>query len=396
MTKTSFAKDSILNFLAAVLPIVITQFLIFPYLARVNLSDTYGFIVVVYSLFSFAPGALGNVLNNVRLIHNRDWSNEDNSDFNLLLVISGVISLGLSTPYIIASGFTDPIFLLLYAMTALMWMLREYGVVAFVADFDYRAVLINSLIMCVGYLIGFIFFCYGAHWAFTFFVGQLLSVVYIAKKSKIFVSGRKLTNRFRRTIKESGQLTCATLVGRASTYCDRLVLFPLIGGTGVAIYYAATLLAKIINMLSTAVNTVLLSRLSIKSASNKREFFTVLCMGLAVCTICYILINLLSSFILMELYPQFCDEALQIVPLTAATSLVAVLSSLASPYVLRFKSLSWQTIVPLISLIVYLVAAFLLLSEFGLIGFCTGALIAECLKLCVLILVFCLSHERAL
>ena len=95
--------------------------------------------------------------------------------------------------------------------------------------------------------------------------------------------------------------------------------------------------------------------------------------------------------ILNILYPQFIDAAIVLVPVTAATSLVAVLSSLLSPYLLKFRAMYWQLLTPTLSLIVYAGVALVLLVNFGLIGFCVGALIAEVVKFVVQLLIYFVS-----
>ena len=392
--RRAFLKDSALNLCANALPIVCLQLVIFPALARVLNNELYGFTVVVYSLLSLAPGAFGNVLNNLRLIHSSDWDSDSNASFNILLAISALVSGLILYGYAISSGYFDFIVLMPLILTVILWLMREYGSVAFLIELNYKKILLNSLLMCLGYLGGFLAVLVGAPWPIIFLVGQAASVAFLLLGTDIFVVKNRSMQHIKQLTKETAQLSSSVFIGRLSAYCDRVILFPLLGGYAVAVYYAAAITAKLINMCATSLNSVLLSYLAKKTHSPKKEFFSVLVAGFMLCSIFYGLILVISPGLIELLYPQFLADALPLVPLTAAISLIAVLSSLVGPYVMRFRSISWQIIISIFSIVLYLLGALILLPIYGLVGFCVGALIAEVGRLLIQIILFCFIKEK--
>lgn len=382
------AKDVILNIFASAVPVVLLQIFLFPSLALEIGAELYGFVVAVYSMFSLAPGSLGNVLNNARLIHQTDWGSKADSDFNVLLLISGILSVSITIVYSLLNGFSEYVSLVLIALTSLLWVVREFGSVVFRLVLDFQAICINSFVMCLGYIIGYLIFAFSGNWGYIFLVGQLLSCIYIFRKTGFFSSGFKATIHFKQLLKEVLQLEISVFIARMVTYCDRLILYPLMGGTAVAVYYAATVISKLVNLGTSSLNSVVLSYLSKQTKDKHKQTLSVLLIGFGVCVFFYAVILLVAPLILSILYPQFVDDAITLVPITAAASLTAVLSSLLNPYLLRFRSVHWQLVVPFLSLIVYTALTLLLFMHFGLIGFCVGALITEILKLLVQLLIY--------
>lgn len=388
LTKKRIAKDVFLNVIASALPVVLLQIFLFPSLAFEIGSELYGFVIAIYSMFSLAPGSFGNALNNVRLVHQTDWHSEADSNFNVLLLITGVLSASITIAYALLNGLSEITPLVLIALTSLCWIAREFGSVAFRLVLDFWAICINSFVMCAGYLIGYLVFMLGGGWGFIFLFGQLLSCIYIFKKTDFYSAGFKVSTFFKQIAKETMQLEVSVFIARVVVYCDRLILYPLMGGTAVAIYYSATVISKLVNLGTASLNSVVLSYLSKQKTDQRKRALLVLLVGFVVCVVFYGLILLTAPLILTVLYPQFTNDSLLLVPITAATSLIAVLSSLLNPYLLKFRSMSWQLLMPSLSLIVYVVLTLLLFMNFGLLGFCVGALITEILKLLVQLLIY--------
>lgn len=389
--KKRIAKDIALNIIASAMPIAILQLFLFPSLASHIDTELYGFIIAVYSMFSLAPGALGNVLNNVRLVHQAAWKSNADAAFNSVLLVLGVISVVVTAGYAVINTYSDYVSLILIGVTTLLWVLREYGSVVFRIALDFKAICINSFVMCLGYVIGYVFFSFGVDWAFIFLFGQFFSCAHILISSNFLSAGLGANGHLKQISKETLQLSGAALMSRAVTYCDRLILYPLLGGGAVAVYYAATIISKLVNMATASLNSVILSYLSKQTRSERRQVVLILLCGLIICLIFYAIILLAAPMILNILYPQFIDAAIMLVPVTTATSLVAVLSSLLSPYLLKFRAMYWQLLTPTLSLIVYAGVALVLLVNFGLIGFCVGALIAEVVKFVVQLLIYFVS-----
>lgn len=387
MKKIIFARNGILRLIASAVPIFIIQILIFPNLAQAISASIYGFVLTVYSFFSLVPGTLGNALLNVRLVHNIPWGEQSDADFSIMLIFAGILSVLGTVFFFVVYGSVASITTLLICITSVLWLVREYAVAKYLYDLDYVSFMKNSFIMCFGYGVGYCLFCIGGDWALIFLLGQVTSLIYLGTKAKIIVLNRP-SKSFKKLTKESFLLVISGGLLRSVTYCDRLILYPLLGGASVAVYYSATLISKIINMIAVAFNSVVLTDLAKKTNDDRHSFFVTLGVSLLICVVCYGMILFTAPVLLGLLYPQFINEALPLVPITGAAALISVVTSLISPYVLRFRSIKWQVISPFVSLVLYLLFTLSFYFKFGLTGFAFGALIAELIKLVVQIGVY--------
>ncbi len=102
----------------------------------------------------------------------------------------------------------------------------------------------------------------------------------------------------------------------------------------------------------------------------------------------YFLVVLLSPFILTYLYPQYTERAMQFMPVTCVSAILAVCTNLINTIILRFQSARWQLILNLSYIASYLVFAIIGFLLFNLMGFCIGLLVAITIKLiaCIIIL----------
>ncbi len=393
-SKKKLAKSFVLNLGAVALPLVVLQLLVLPLLGRDMGADRYGFVVAIFAFFSLMPGVMGNSLNNVRLIRETEWGAEADADFNILQVAFAVLGALIVSLYAACNGFLDAWGLAAIALTAFLWVLREYGCVGFLLAMDYASILCNSFCLSVGYLLGYVLFLFSGVWTMVFLVGQAASVAYIAVRLRLHRAGVAPSGHLRALAKDSLLLMVSTFVARSASYCDRVVLYPLIGGSSVAVYYAATLVPKLVNTVASSMNSVVLSFLSHRKTAPRRELLLVLGVGLGVCALCYGVVLAIAPLILSVLYPQFVDASLSLLPVVTATAFTVVLSTLVSPYVLKYRPLRWQMTVSVVSLALYLVAALVLLSLFGLMGFCAGALLAELGRLAILLGIFFFGKEK--
>ena len=67
------------------------------------------------------------------------------------------------------------------------------------------------------------------------------------------------TGLFSKVNGDVNRLVIATIISNMMNYADKLVLYPIIGGYAVSVYYTATILGKIIGMLTGPINSVILA-----------------------------------------------------------------------------------------------------------------------------------------
>ena len=388
-------KDFFYNAVAALLPVAVLQVIVLPYIsARMN-SEAYGLALTMISAIALLPSGLGNVLNNVHLLESSNYKREEKSgDIGLLLCAALVLStigiLGLSFYYNIYNGYE----VILIFAAAILTLVKEYYIVFFWIDLDYKKILISNVWLIVGYLLGMFTINVHGKWEYIYILGQLLSILYIYHNYGIDRRWFHVTDRFRIILHKSSFLVITTILNRSLQYIDRLLLYPLLGGTEVTIYYISTLTGKIISMGMAPVNSFLLSQLAKKDKMSKMMFLKILGISGAVGAAGYLGCIIITAPVLNFLYPRWAQEAMQYVYVTTLTAVMSAMSIVISPILLRFCNVNWQVVISGVCFVVYLVVSLTLLSAYGLWGFCIGGLISNLVTVVMMVVVYLLTYKE--
>lgn len=141
--------------------------------------------------------------------------------------------------------------------------------------------------------------------------------------------------------------------------------------------------------------SVALSYLSKINKKTNSLFKWTYIVGIVVCGIGYIMTIILSRPVLSILYPKYVDAAMQYIWITSGTIVVSVLTSMITPFVLRFFDIKWQIWINGITTIMYIIISLSLLKLGGLMGFCIGALLANIIKLLITTYVYLKKTSRS-
>ena len=394
--KRKIFADMLLNIFATAIPIVFLQLWILPSLSQRMPDTRYGLMVTVVSFFNVLPGAAGNVLNNIRLIYAKNDEVEDETaNFSVLLLIMFLICL-IST-FLISYSYDREISIfdmVFNIVTAVLFLIHEYYIVAFRLKINYVRVIVSNIFLAVGYVIGYGLFRFSGYWQLVYIIGYVLSVIYIMCKSTLWKEPLRVSRRFKQISIDTVWLMLAGILGRIVTYADKLLLFPILGGGVVAVYYAASVFGKVISMAISPISSVMLTYLSKVNKKNNSMFFLTLVTGTITCILGYILCMCLSRPVLGFLYPQYMMESMRYIGITTGIAVMQTLISLVTPFVIRFFDTKWQIVVNGGNALVYVVLCMVMLNQWGLHGFCLGALLASVIKLCLLIFVYLKCSTR--
>lgn len=387
--KKKVVIDVALNVVATALPLCVLQLAVLPLMAQDMSDDKYGLVVTTLSIFSVLPGVLGTALNNIRLIFQNKYDEEGlRGDFNVILLWSGIGCAIACAFLFVFFGETDPVSICLLFVAALTWISREYYLVAFRLRIDYRSILVCNMIQAFGYILGYGLFLVLNQWILVYLVGQGISFAYILYKSDLHKEPFKLTKLFSETVSSISALSISHFLTRFMGYSDRMLLFPIIGGASVGVYYVSTLVGKIASMAVNPINSVMLTYLSKRQNKPGKAFYITMLSGFIVCIVSYCLIMLFGRPVLGFLYPGYVDEAMVYLPITSVTALLYVLISIAQPFTLKYYSMKWQIIINGVTCLAYVLLGMLFLNVYGLMGFCVGVLIANTAKLLFMLAVY--------
>ena len=386
-----FTRDIILNVFASGLPVLVLQFFVLPSIAAKNGEVAYGLIVTVLGIITIGSETIGNSLNNTRLLQQVYYEKRViEGDFNRLLLYGCVVdvfvvSIGFVYCHITLSDFP------LLILVALLVLMRMYYIVAFRIKLDYTGILINGLLLSVGYAVGYYLYIYLHKWELIYITANVAALAHIFLSTDIFYESLTKTVLYRDTWRRMIGIYGADVTKTCMTYADRLIIFPVLGAIPVANYYAASIMGKMISLLVTPVGSVLLSYIVKKDKLNKLMLAKAGILSLAMAGPCYITILYLGRIMLAILYPSMNDTAKHLLPWISVAAVLIAFSSLLQPVALRYKGVRFQLYVNVCCLLLYLVVSFVGIKLSGIVGFC----ISYCVVLLMRLILYTIGLLKA-
>lgn len=395
MIKKKIASDIFLNIASAGIPLVVLQLGMMPCLAGKVSETDYGLIVTLIALIGLCPQTVGNVLNNVRLLDVAEEANGiKRKNYAYLCLLFSILAA-------IVTGIVSALFIGRFnnvcigmVLVSILVVYREFFVVEFRIRLNFKKILYSNLFLVLGYVVGFVLFLVTSWWVWIYLVGYSLSLLYILSATEIWRSPFAKDGHFVPRVKEAWTLLFASALGRMPSYADRIVLFPLLGGTSVSVYYVATLFGKVLSMLVSPVNSVLLSYLTKLDKKPMRAFAESIAAVSALSIVGYAVTLAIAEPCLAFLYPQFVGEAMPYVGVVTATAYVGAIVTVIDPYILRFLPLRWQIVEYGGYSVLYFFLSLALMAPYGLLGFCIGGLAASIVRLVVMLILFVVAKPK--
>lgn len=381
--------DSLLNVVAVALPTAALQLLVFPMVAGALDSNSYGLLTTVFALMNLVPGTLGLALCNIHLLYSSNYEEKGvRGDFPLLLRTACVITVVPIVAILFFYGAHGLLNIVFGIATSCIWLMREYYGVAFRIRLDFKSILVCNVGLAAGYIVGYVLFRASGCWGIILFAGQLVSLVLILLRTDLWKDPTSRTELYYKVRSDVAHFSAAAFLSRCISYSDRVLLYPMIGGHLVSIYYVSTLIGKMLSMVITPLNTVLLSYISRGRSKPVKLFRLLLFSGLALALAGFIVVMIVAEPVLRVLYPQFVEEAMVYLPISSAAALVYSVSTVVNSFLVRFYDMSWQTRINALLLGVYVITAYSGYMLGGLMGFCIGYLSVNILQLLIIVGVF--------
>lgn len=378
------AQNFVLNFLSYALPTAVLQFVVQPIIAKKIGSEANGQYLTLMSLNYFVIAITASVLNTVRMLQNEKYEkNKIVGDFNLfflfyILIIVAFFPLG----FIFINKTRNVLDITLYIIIGILYLYHDYVFAQYRLQLNFRKILINNLLLILGYGVGTILFIYVMRkWQIVIITAYLLGAIYDYFNTTFIKEPIRKTIFFNETSGKIGSLTCANALSNSISYFDKLLLYPILGGSQVSIYYTASLVGKMLIMLSGPINSLALSYLvrvkSLQTRINKKHIVLGVCVLLGGYFLCVCVGYPLTNF----LYPDWANESHKLIPITVAASLFTLIGNLLNTIIVRFYKSTFQIIVQAANLILYLVISLSMLSVYGIVGFCYGIAIVALIKM---------------
>ena len=395
--KKKFMFDICLNIVSSAIPIGVLQVIVYPILARKIGAENYGLMLTIYSLWMIISASLGNILNNARLLMNEKYLSKNlEGDFNIVYTFCNILNVAavLFSTWVYYGKFSS-FNIFLSVIASVLILSKGYLSVGFRLNLNYKYVAIDSIMLSVGYLLGFILSYFTGFWELIFIFGYGLSYLFCISKTTLLKEKRIKTELFPEVKMYIRSLGFSAVISSIVVYADKIILYPLLGGYSVSVYSTASIFGKVMDLMLRPITSVVLSYIS-KWKNDKNDILKrVLSIGILIAVFGYFGVLILSKPIICLLYPQWADDVVKLLPITTMTIMIRAIIGIIDPFILKFCNIKWQSRIALIQFVVYFISALTLYKFWGLIGFCFGTIIGKAVHLSILLWIYYFNSGRS-
>ena len=375
------AADLFVNIFSYGLPIVLLQFLLLPVLAKSMSEDNYGLLLSLTSVVSiFAEMTCGN-LANVRILLNDEYLRKGAiGNFKPLLYIMVCLSsfvVGLVSILLYSASLQETLLLLLYYI---LLSFRSYYVAGFRIENNYNKLMVNNMVMCVGYLIGIALFQIWSVWQIAYIIPAGLACLHACIKTNLMKEQKKITEELLPLTNKTGSFMISYVLGSGMTYFDRIYLYPILGGAAVSTYHVSTLMGKFLSMLIAPMNMVILSYVAKIEVFTQKMKLGIIIADLIFCGGFAFFAIFSSPIVVNTLYPQYFYLAKEFIPIVTVATCLFSAATVLRVISMRLVSHNMIFVIESVYAILYVCMSVLFLNLNGLMGFCYATLIAAIVR----------------
>lgn len=323
----------------------------------------------------------GSSLNYSRVVNNSK-NKDSNCDYNILLVIYIPI-IFLIGIYIIKRYYTYNIInVVLYSILIFFTIARYYADVEYRINLNYKGYFIYYLLITIGYIIGVLFYNFINSWFIVIIIGELLGITFVKINGKIFNRPYfQKSKYFYENTKYNLTLIVANFIEAIVGNIDKIIILSFIGAKEVTIFYTATLLGKTASLITSPLNTVIISYIvKLKNNMTKKIFIKILFILIFVVVILSIFTTVCSHILIKYLYRDVYEEASKFFIIGNLGQILNFIAITITVIFLKFVDKKYQIYVNLIHLIVFLGLIIPLSIKFGISGMIYGLLVANLIK----------------
>lgn len=370
---------------------IVIQFAMYPFLERDMGSEKFGVALSVLSIVAILSGTIGSAANYSRMVTSTDKKIDyTNGDYNVILLTLSVLCGLFGLFYIRYLGMSSLLAALLFIALIVLTSLRYYSDVEYKLSGNFLRYMLFYISVSVGYLVGMLIYSFTKEWMVSFIVGEAFSVIFVILWGNIYTKNVfKISKNFGLICKSMGFLLLSTLIDNLTLNADRLLLMVFEDGDAVSIYYIASLLGKVIAMLSVPINSLIISYLVKYDGKLTPKLWLAASLGTTILgVIGFAGCTLVSPFILNILYP---DPHIQssIAPYIAPAILGQIfyfISGILLVILLRFRGEKRQFLFNFGYAVEFFAIVIAGTALYGLDGFVYSALIANAIRFAAVML----------
>ncbi len=368
----------------------VIQLALYPFLSKQLGTDEFGVVLTLISLISIMGSTFGTAANYSRMV-TRMKGQDSNGDYNIFLLLIAVLSVFVSIGGLMWLHKFSVIAEVGYLILMVVTVLRYYSDVEFRLNLNYKRFFIFYLLISIGYLAGIGLFFITHSWIIAMLCGECLAVGFVVVTGSIYKGNLfKRSEYFKDNMRSLLILSGTELIAAVILNADRLILQAIDGGTSVTIFYAATLIGKMVSLISTPLNGVIIGYLTKYEGGIKKSSFVKLCIGSIAGSF---IINVLCfgvSFVFVRImYAEIFDQVKPYLWFANLGQVFYFIANTLTVILLRFTDEKYQLIINILFLIVFVVIAIPMTLGFGLWGMAIALVAVNLIKILIIMAVGC-------
>lgn len=376
----SYSKDVMYSVLGLCIMNAVTQFIVYPVFQKRFGEVVFGDILSLISIIAIMGTSFGCAANYSRIMAQTRHT-DSSGDYNIFLMFVFAICTPIALIGIKCIDYCSISNCLLYVLLMFMTILRYYNDIEFRLCVDYRGFFVYYFLIAVGNIVGII--CINKIWMIPLILGETLAFLYVVVNKKLYK--RKLWNKsdnFDINKKSLVVLSVTFLLEAVVVNSDRLILQWLDGGKTVTVFYIATLIGKIIGMISAPINSVIVGHLSKYQGNITYSFFRKLGVIAILCAIILNMFCIVMSVVFIKvLYPNLFSEVVSYLWISNLGQIFYFVSGILCVVLMRFTNEKYQFYIQIIYFIVFFIIAVPLAFMFNLFGMFIAVLIASIVRI---------------
>ncbi|WP_204206529.1 lipopolysaccharide biosynthesis protein [Mammaliicoccus sciuri] len=384
-----FIKDTSINIMSNLLLVCVIQLICFPLLNKSESENVFSLITVVYGYAIIIATTLGNTLNNVRLLYNNkiEQTNKEYLFNNIFkyVIISNIIIFSLLIWLYTKEVTVNNILIVFFSV---LLTSRYYLNVYFREKLNFNKILYSNIYILIGYLIGILsYITILDYYSVIFVMGELLGIIYIIYNFKDnnykYESDKKIESDIKgKVYKDYVNYALTNFMINVLNYLDRILVFPLVGANAITTYFIGSTTSKMISLITTPMNNVLLSYITIDESKNN-YFKTLNLLALTSLIPCFFLIKYNSLLLTKILYNDYFEHVDKIINLVTVICLLSIYNSVINPFCMKILSSITLLKIQIIYAGFYIISALFFTINYGLHGFCWATIISILFRLIV-------------
>ncbi len=366
----------------------VIQLLLYPQIKRTLGSEKFGDILSILAVVSVLATAIGTGANYARMVA-KTKNRGGNGDFNVFLLLSFIpVAIISVISSVLILGEKGIVFNALLIALSFLSVLRYYGDVEYRLNVNFVLFFVYYLLISVGYVVGTFMIKGGVFgdrltWVTAIILGELLAVGFVAVSGSIF-KGRealKVSPEFCANMKTVMFLVATNFINALVLQADKLLLNVFVNGEAVTVFYIATLIGKVIAMLTTPLNGIIIGYLTRYKGKFTAKFFTVVTVASLAVSVIFTAGGVLVSHIFVKwMYPDVYSEAAVYFLVANAGQVLYFISGTMMVVVLRFVHERFQLIINMVYAALFAAIVIPLVWKFGIWGITWGLLAVNVLR----------------